>query len=33
VIYVSPVLVAHYVTVHRYQPPQAFIDAVMRVEL
>ena len=31
VIYVAPVLVAHYVTVHRYQPPQAFIDAVMRV--
>ena len=33
VIYVAPVLVAHYVTVHRYQPPQAFIDAVLRVAL
>jgi hypothetical protein len=29
IIYVAPVLVLHYVTVHRYLPPQAFIDAVL----
>lgn len=29
VTYAAPVLVAHYVSAHRYKPPQAFIDAVM----
>lgn len=27
--YAAPVLIAHYVQVHHYKPPQAFIDAVM----
>jgi hypothetical protein len=28
--YAAPLLVEHYVTVHQYAPPQAFIDAVLR---
>jgi hypothetical protein len=28
--YHAPRLIHHYVTAHRYQPPQAFIDAVLR---
>lgn len=28
ITYVAPVLVRHYVTEHRYLPPQEFIDAV-----
>src|SRR5262245_10212871 len=31
VIYVAPVLVAHYVEVHRYLPPATFIEAVLNV--
>lgn len=29
VTYASPDLIAHYVTAHRYRPPQEFIDAVL----
>ncbi len=29
VVYVAPVLVAHYVEVHSYLPPQEFMDAVL----
>jgi predicted RNA-binding Zn-ribbon protein involved in translation (DUF1610 family) len=29
--YAAPTLVVHYVTAHRYRPPQAFIDAVVRI--
>ena len=29
ITYVAPVLVFHYVVVHEYLPPQAFIDAVI----
>jgi hypothetical protein len=29
VTYVAPVLVRHYVEVHRYKPPQAFVDACL----
>lgn len=28
-LYVAPEMIHHYVTVHRYLPPQGFIDAVM----
>jgi hypothetical protein len=28
--FVAPMLILHYVTAHRYRPPQAFIDAVLR---
>lgn len=28
--YAAPTLILHYVTVHAYQPPKAFIDALMR---
>jgi hypothetical protein len=28
--YVAPVLVLHYIQEHRYQPPEAFISAVLR---
>ncbi len=28
-VYASPSIVHHYVDVHRYKPPQEFIDAVM----
>jgi len=28
-VYVAPVLVAHYVEVHSYLPPQEFVDAVL----
>lgn len=31
VVYVAPALIAHYVEVHGYLPPQAFIDAVLAV--
>jgi hypothetical protein len=27
----APMLIRHYVTAHRYRPPQVFIDAVLRV--
>lgn len=29
--YAAPTLIHHYVTVHGYQPPQSFVDALMRV--
>jgi len=29
VIYVAPVLIRHYVSEHKYLPPQAFIDAAL----
>jgi hypothetical protein len=29
VVYAAPVLIAHYVSAHGYQPPQVFVDAVM----
>jgi hypothetical protein len=29
VTYASPDLIVHYVTVHRYRPPQKFVDAVL----
>jgi len=29
IVYVAPVLVLHYVKVHGYRPPEAFIDAVL----
>lgn len=29
-VYTSPCLIVHYVAVHRYLPPQKFIDAVMQ---
>jgi hypothetical protein len=32
VVYVAPVLVAHYVEVHHYRPPQAFIEAVLSAD-
>jgi len=32
VVYVAPVLVAHYVTVHNYRPPAEFIGAVIRAD-
>lgn len=32
VVYVAPVLIAHYVEVHRYLPPEAFIHAVIAVD-
>lgn len=31
--FAAPSLVLHYVTAHRYAPPQPFIDAVLRVSL
>jgi hypothetical protein len=31
--FAAPILVLHYVRVHRYAPPQAFVDAVLRVSL
>jgi hypothetical protein len=31
-IYVAPVLVAHYVQVHNYVPPERFIRAVMAID-
>jgi hypothetical protein len=31
VTYVAPALVAHYIMEHQYQPPQKFIDAVLRL--
>lgn len=30
VVFVAPVLVAHYVTAHGYQPPQVFVNAVLK---
>jgi len=32
ILYVAPVLIAHYVKVHKYRPPQEFIDAVTSVD-
>lgn len=31
--YAAPSLVAHYVAAHRYAPPQAFVDAALRVSI
>ncbi|WP_455680782.1 DUF7919 family protein [Streptomyces pristinaespiralis] len=31
--YAAPFLIKHYVTVHGYRPPEAFIDAVLAVDL
>jgi nucleoside diphosphate kinase len=33
IAYAAPVLIAHYVTAHGYRPPQAFVDAVLAVDL
>lgn len=30
ITYAAPLLILHYIAVHKYQPPQAYIDAVMR---
>ena len=30
-VYAAPILIAHYVSVHGYQPPKEFIQAVMTV--
>jgi hypothetical protein len=32
VVYVAPVLVAHYIEVHNYRPPEAFIQAVIAAD-
>jgi hypothetical protein len=32
-VYVAPVLVAHYVEVHSYLPPQEFMDAVVALQV
>jgi hypothetical protein len=32
IVYVAPVLVAHYVEVHKYRPPEEFIKAVMSAD-
>jgi len=32
-VYVAPVLVAHYVDAHRYVPPQEFMDAVVALQV
>lgn len=29
VVYAAPTMIDHYIMIHKYQPPQAFIDAVM----
>src|SRR5262249_2131508 len=31
--YAAPTLIHHYVTVHNYKPPQAFVDALTRANL
>ena len=31
-IYVAPVLIVHYIAEHQYQPPEEFIDAVLRLD-
>ncbi|MEU6592229.1 hypothetical protein ABZ923_23885 [Streptomyces sp. NPDC046881] len=31
--YAAPFLITHYVTAHRYRPPQVFVDAVLAVDL
>jgi hypothetical protein len=33
IVYAAPFLITHYVTVHGYQPPQVFIDAVLAADL
>lgn len=33
IAYVAPFLITHYVTAHGYRPPQAFMDAVLAVDL
>lgn len=33
IVYVAPVLVAHYVEVHRYRPPEEFIRTVIAAEV
>jgi hypothetical protein len=33
VVYVAPVLVVHYIEVHRYLPPQVFTDAVHALDV
>jgi hypothetical protein len=32
-IYISPSMIIHYIEVHNYRPPEAFIDAVMSTDL
>jgi hypothetical protein len=32
VVYVAPVLVAHYVEAHNYRPPDEFIQAVLSAD-
>jgi hypothetical protein len=29
-VYVAPTLILHYVVVHQYRPPEAFVDAVIK---
>jgi hypothetical protein len=33
IAHAAPALVTHYVTAHGYRPPQAFVDAVLAVDL
>ncbi|MCF3133841.1 DUF7919 family protein [Streptomyces olivochromogenes] len=33
IAYAAPFLITHYITTHGYQPPQAFIDAVLAVDV
>ncbi|MFI0941211.1 hypothetical protein [Streptomyces sp. NPDC021020] len=33
IAYAAPFLVTHYVTAHGYRPPQAFVDAVLAVDV
>jgi hypothetical protein len=32
VTYAAPVLLLHYVVVHKYSPPQQFVEAVLRAD-
>jgi hypothetical protein len=32
-VYAAPTMVWHYVSMHKYQPPQEFIDAVMNMNM
>ncbi|MFE6868179.1 hypothetical protein ACFVFS_16640 [Kitasatospora sp. NPDC057692] len=33
IAYAAPFLITHYITAHGYRPPQAFVDAVLAVDL
>lgn len=33
IAYAAPVMITHYITAHSYRPPQAFIDAVLAVDI